>query len=301
MLHRVACPAPELLPATRRDGTASPPSATIGDVNCDACRQALSARLDGEEEPADRAAVDGHLDACDECGRWYDDAAAVTRLARTAAVVPVAIPGLAAAVLDAAPSPWRFRMARALRWVLGGLGVAQVLLGMTQIATLAGQPHTHAGQVASAGHLWHESAAWNLAVGAGFAWIAVRRTRPSSVVPMLSVFVGVLTVLSVGDLAGGQVTAGWLLSHGVILAGYAVIVLLTRPTFDFGEPPAGRGAGRWSVNLDEPAAQPDAAGTPDTPRLRVLPRPTPPRRDVARHGATHHDAARSGAARRQAA
>lgn len=246
-------------------------------MNCETCRLALSARLDGEEDQAQRAAVDDHLDSCGQCRRWLDDAAAVTRLARTAMAVP-ASPGVSVAVLDAAPTPWRSRMARALRWILGGLGVGQFLLGVAQIAALAGTTHTHTGQVASAGHLWHESAAWNLAIGAGFVWIAARRGRPSGIAPTLTVFVVVLTVLSVGDLLAGRVEAGWLLSHGALLAGYAIIVLLTRPAFYFGEPPAGRGAGRWVVRLDEADGDQSAAGGF---RGRRLPRSAGVRREAA--------------------
>lgn len=52
-------------------------------VDCIQWREALSARLDGEESAAERGAVDAHLAICDACCRFADDAARVTRLART--------------------------------------------------------------------------------------------------------------------------------------------------------------------------------------------------------------------------
>ena len=55
------------------------------------------------------------------------------------------------------------------------------------------------------GHVWNESAAWNVAVGAGYLFIALRRTRPVGLVPMLTAFVGMLLLLSVNDLTGGRV------------------------------------------------------------------------------------------------
>jgi Putative zinc-finger len=56
------------------------------DVDCAQCREALSARLDGEESEAEQAAIDGHLASCTIC-RWFaEEAAYVTRLARTTAV-----------------------------------------------------------------------------------------------------------------------------------------------------------------------------------------------------------------------
>jgi Putative zinc-finger len=53
-------------------------AADYGYVRCEQCREALSARLDGEDDPDERAEVDTHLAECDECRRWVDEAAAVT-------------------------------------------------------------------------------------------------------------------------------------------------------------------------------------------------------------------------------
>jgi predicted anti-sigma-YlaC factor YlaD len=225
-------------------------------VDCRGCREALSARLDGEDRPAERTRADDHLASCSACRDWLRDADALGRMVRAALPVPAG-PGIPDTVLDAAPGQWRARVAHGLRWVLGALGAAQFVLGVTQIASLANQQHTHAGQLASAGHLWHESAAWNLALGAGFVFVATRRTRPVSIVPLLTVFVGTLGLLSLEDVFAGHVQATWLLSHGFILAGYAIIVLLSRPRFDFGGPPAGRGIKRWTVQFDEADSEVD--------------------------------------------
>jgi hypothetical protein len=45
------------------------------------------------------------------------------------------------------------------------------------------------------------------------------------------------------------------LSHGLIVAGYLIVVALTRPGFDFGEPPPQRMRvpRRWSVGFDADA------------------------------------------------
>jgi hypothetical protein len=57
-------------------------------MDCIQCREALSARLDGEESGAESGAVDAHLAICVACCRFADDAARVTRLARTAVAIP---------------------------------------------------------------------------------------------------------------------------------------------------------------------------------------------------------------------
>ncbi len=52
-------------------------------VDCTECREAVSARLDGEESAAESDAIDAHLATCTKCRRFADEAAHVTRLART--------------------------------------------------------------------------------------------------------------------------------------------------------------------------------------------------------------------------
>jgi predicted anti-sigma-YlaC factor YlaD len=156
-----------------------------------------------------------------------------------------------------------------LRGLLGVLGAAQFVLGMVQVSAFAATGHVHAAGAAGSqlsSHLWHESAAWNVAVGAGFAWIAVRRSRPIGIVPTLTAFVVVLTALSAGDILSGRVDTARLLSHGFLVVGYVIVLLLTRPVFDFGEPPAGRlsGGPRWRVRFDDDDAE--TSGPVPSPR-----------------------------------
>lgn len=237
-------------------------------VGCERYREALSARLDGEETPVERAATDRHLAACAECRTWLDQAAALSRLARTSVVPPPA--DVDDALLAAVPIPTRVRrIGRLLPAALGVVGVAQFLLGAAQIAGLGDVSHVHGLDAVFGGgpdHLWHESAAWNVALGAGFAWIGIRRTRPAGLLPTLTAFVAVLSLLSANDAIAGRVDAGRLLSHGLVVAGYLIILGLYRFGVDPGEPPR-HGQRRWSawrVRFDEegPATDP--------PRLRLV-------------------------------
>ena len=77
-------------------------------------------------------------------------------------------------------------------------------------------------------HAAHETAAWNVALGAAFLATAVRPKRAAGVLPLLAVFVGVLAVLSVRDVAGGAVAVGRLATHAGIVAGLALVYLLVR-------------------------------------------------------------------------
>ncbi len=226
-------------------------------VGCERYREALSARLDGEDLPLDAAELDAHLAGCAMCRRWADDAAAVTRLARVQLITRTPQVDLAAA------RKRRPRLSRALRVLLGAFGAAQFALGILQAAGSDG-PHDHgdAPLGVNPGHLFHESAAWNVAIGAGFAWIALRRGRPGGALPMLTAFVAILGLLSVNDIAGGRVDGLRLLSHGFVVAGYAIVVALSRPSLDPGQPPPSRQGPpwHWRATLEQP--EEPAAGPP---------------------------------------
>ncbi|MEU8252799.1 zf-HC2 domain-containing protein [Micromonospora inaquosa] len=240
-------------------------------MGCEQWREVLSAQLDGEETAAELTAVQGHLDGCAECRAWFTAAAAVTRRVRTRLVVEV--PDRTAAILAAtatapAQKPWwrrltgrgrsvaglraafgRGPLVAVLRSALGLLGAVQLVLGLAQVGRGATADHLHpTGQ-----HLWHESAAWNVAVGAGFLFVAMRRSPPAGLLPMLSAFVGTLLLLSVNDLATGSVGGERLISHGFLVVGYLITVLLSRPGLRPGGPAPQRqpAPSRWRFGADE--------------------------------------------------
>ncbi len=256
-------------------------------------REALSARLDGEEfsvewdgagrvglgsrirtgvtGAVDGADVDAHLDACDACRQWYEDAAFITRLARVDAG-SAAIGGIPDSVLEATPRPTRARLANVLRVVLALLGAGQILLA---IAQLAGPMGAEGGTLM---HMTHEFTAWNAAIGASFLFIAWRRTRPAALVPLLTAFVGVLTVLSVDDIVHGDVSAGRLGTHALLIAGYVVVIAMSRPSLNFDAPPGLRQpnhASAWRLGeSDEVETEaPSRAATPDSPAASAERRP----------------------------
>lgn len=237
----------------------------------------LSAQLDGEDDPAGRELVDEHLAGCAGCREWLDRAATVNRLTRTAVGVA---PDLSAAILAALPPVTvvrkrrRFPVAVALYVALAVVGAVQLILGLGQIGGGVAGAHVHTGLDATPGHLWHESAAWNVAVGAGYLFIALRRSRPSGLVPMLTAFVGMLLLLSVNDLTGGRVDGTRLVSHGFVILGYLLVVALSRIQGGFAAPPGARsdaGSG-WRVRFaDDEADDRDSVVPAPRPGLRLVP------------------------------
>ncbi|MGK5680273.1 zf-HC2 domain-containing protein [Actinoplanes sp. URMC 104] len=267
---------------------------------CERWREMLSAQLDGEDDPADRTAVDAHLAGCAGCREWLDGAAAVNRLTSMNTVTP---PDLSAAVLAALPGgsaglvalpggnaggdgaadsatqrgwwrrvPWeRLPIAAGLLVALAAVGAVQLILGLDQVGGGVVGAHVHTGLDATPGHLWHESAAWNVAVGAGYLFIALRRSRPSGLIPMLTAFVGMLLLLSVNDLTAGRVDATRLISHGFVILGYLLIVALSRVPGGFvSTPPGARstGGGAWRARF----AADEADELSERPGLRLVPR-----------------------------
>jgi predicted anti-sigma-YlaC factor YlaD len=272
---------------------------------CERWREMLSAQLDGEDDPADRERVDEHLAGCADCRQWLDRAATVNRLTRTG--VTGAVPDLSAAILAALPAseapalpasgrparrwrrPSRSQLATALFVALAAVGAVQLILGLAQVGGGVSGAHVHAGLDATPGHLWHESAAWNVAVGAGYLFIALRRNRPAGLVPMLTAFVGMLLLLSFNDLTAGRVDSTRLVSHGFVILGYLLVVALSKVVGEVAEPPGAR-AGKvsgWRADFADGEVPPAAP----RPGLRLVPRPPGPLTAAADHAG--HDERRA--------
>jgi predicted anti-sigma-YlaC factor YlaD len=59
----------------------APIFALVG-MDCDGAREAISARIDGEDPGLPDGALDAHLAGCTACRSWRQSAHAVTRLVR---------------------------------------------------------------------------------------------------------------------------------------------------------------------------------------------------------------------------
>jgi hypothetical protein len=87
-------------------------------------------------------------------------------------------------------------------------------------------------------------------------------------VPTLTAFVAVLTLLSIDDLVSGRVQPARLLGHGFLIAGYLVVLVLSRLSGGSDAPPAPSGqssAGRRSARSGDDEQLP-----PAPPQLRVV-------------------------------
>lgn len=166
------------------------------------------------------ARLDQHLATCPHCARWADAAARVTRVTR---VGREDTPDLTDQVLVQVALP-AARVRRRRR--LAQLALALVALVQFGIALPALFGSTI--DMSMVTHAAHESAAWNLALGAAFLATAVAPRRAAGLLPLLLAFVGVLAVLSARDLAAGSVELGRLATHLAAVAGLLLVYTLHR-------------------------------------------------------------------------
>jgi predicted anti-sigma-YlaC factor YlaD len=189
---------------------------------CPRFREAISARLDGEDPGMPASELDGHLDDCAACSAWAARAGLVTRRARLAAAPPV--PDLTATVLAALPRELPGVAAAARSRLLGtALRLALLVVGAAQ-AGLA-WPALSAGKAAMSApvHMAHETGAWNLGVAAAFLAVAAAPRLAAGALPFLGTFTALLLPVTLADLGAGRVTADRAMVHLLLLAGLALV------------------------------------------------------------------------------
>jgi predicted anti-sigma-YlaC factor YlaD len=228
-------------------------------VDCLTCREALSARMDGETEPVPPAETDEHLDSCVECRAWQLRVEQISRMLRVREAPPV--PDLSAAILDLAvpPQPTRGWWARIALIVVA---VAQLGLALTQVLGVGSPGHDTAhAATPGAEHLFNESTAWNLAIGAALLWAAFRSRVTTGLIPVLGGVVLLLGVYSALDLATGTVPLTRVAEHTLLAVALALLILLNRR---YHAPTPGHGAATDSNDgarthddeLTDPTGQP---------------------------------------------
>lgn len=197
------------------------------EVDCQNYREALSARLDGEQGPVPDDALDHHLEVCAACRSWQQRTVELSRTLRVRSVQPT--PDLTDAVLSAAtPLRDRFLTRRWPRLLLGLVALCQLALGVVQIFGAGMVTLAHGMGSSMSEHLFNESTSWNLALGAGMLWAAWRTRASAGLIPPMAVFLVVLTVFSVHDLVNGEVSVSRLISHVLLVAGLVLLFLVDR-------------------------------------------------------------------------
>ncbi|MEV0294828.1 zf-HC2 domain-containing protein [Nocardia sp. NPDC050710] len=221
-------------------------------MECALAREALSARLDGEQEPVPAADLDAHLAQCASCQSWFAAAGELAR--RTRVQAAPTIPDLTTQILAASATPERGRARGLNRVLLAATGVAQLAVAVAQAAGIDfGMTAAHGEHAAAmSAHLLNESTAWTAALGVGFLVATLRPRAAAALAPVAGVFVVVLGCYVLADWVADRVTPARLASHSLVVLG---AVLLSWMAWDE------RGGGRQRG----PVAGTEAPGSDESP------------------------------------
>ena len=137
----------------------------------------------------------------------------------------VATPDLTDRILAAVPAQAPRGRRHALRWALGVVAFAQLILALAQ---LLGVDHTAHPAAGTAEHFFNESTAWNMGVAIGLLAAAVRPSFARGLLPALAVFVAVLVAVSTIDVLSANVGLDRLSSHTMVVIGLVLLYLVDR-------------------------------------------------------------------------
>ncbi|MGQ0616154.1 MAG: zf-HC2 domain-containing protein [Acidimicrobiia bacterium] len=189
-------------------------------MRCEQCREAVSARLDGEAAGTDDHRVEAHLATCGACRRFEAGAAEMHRATRVRAAEPV--PDLTARVLAHA-GPTRNRPQRPPAWpryALLTVALTQLVLAVPALVLGAG--------TADSVHAARELGAWDAALGFGLLVAAWQPRRANGLLPMAAALAGAMALTALVDVVSGRTFALGEAHHVLDLAGLYFLWLLAR-------------------------------------------------------------------------
>src|SRR5690606_14284206 len=192
-------------------------------MGCEQVREALSARLDGEETGMAAARLEAHLAGCAGCAAWLAQAERLDRMVAHAQPVP---PDLTAGILAAVAADPRTRsrqaaeaVRRTRRMILRvALAVAAAVQVVAVLPVLAGADL----------HLSREIASFELAMAVGFWLAAWRPERARGFVPVAVVLAAALALTSVVDVLSARTAPAYEAGHLVAVVQAGLLWALAR-------------------------------------------------------------------------
>lgn len=209
-------------------------------MECDRAREAVSARIDGEDPGLPASALDAHLAGCAACRAWQQQAHEVTRRARLGAPFPEH--DLTGQVLAAvAPARPGLRRKLAQRGGLTVLALGQ--LAITVPLLLLGHDH------GAGTHAAHELGSFDLALAVAFAIGAARPALSAGLAWPCGIAAASLVVTAVIDIIGGHTIGADEAQHLIAAAGAALLFWQARTV--------GAEAAGTALPVPRPAAAPE--------------------------------------------
>lgn len=211
-------------------------------MDCDAVRDVLSARLDGESLADETAAADRHLVTCAGCRVFAQRLATLDRTIRIRSAEPV--PDLVDGVMARA-RPARLGRAHWMRPALAWVAVVMLVQSVPALVL---------GDASGANaHMARHLGAFGAALAIGFAYAAWRPHRAFGLLPFTGALVATTLVSAVADSANGGVRP---LAEGAHIAELAGLVLLWMIAGSPGWPMRDRALRSWRAPDDRSVRPP---------------------------------------------
>jgi predicted anti-sigma-YlaC factor YlaD len=190
-------------------------------MRCSTCREALSARLDGEDPGVPAEEVDAHLSACPDCAEWSRSAVALAGVVRHAPRDAVSLDPALLAALTSPPDPERRGLLSVFEWrvVLCMVAVGQLVVSWPGV-------FLHDGHASV--HFAHELTAWDLGLAAGFLAAVLWPARAWGMLPLASILVAAMVGASALDALSGNALLGREFVHLLEVAGLVCLWALAR-------------------------------------------------------------------------
>ncbi len=176
------------------------------DMECDTARLAISSAIDDGVVVSDE--IEQHVSVCAACQQWREG---VHQLRRTTLRTVSGAPSAAIAVSEL---PRRFTMHRWIRFALAWAGALLVVWNAVDMFS--------AGSGLSI-HFERHQAAFDVALGLAFLFVAWRSDRAYGMVPFAAAFAIALTLSAVIDLANGASTFDRESAHLIEILGLALL------------------------------------------------------------------------------
>jgi predicted anti-sigma-YlaC factor YlaD len=227
-------------------------------MDCDRAREAVSARIDGEDSGVPDSALAAHLSGCAACRAWEQRAHAVTRRARLGgALLDHDLTGRVLAAVPPAPD----RRVRGVTRRVALAAVAAAQLAITVPLLILGHDHD------AGAHAAHELGSFDLALAIAFCVGAIRPALSAGLTWPCCVASGGLVATALIDMIGGQAFGADEAQHLIALAGALLLAWQARalsresagPAMAAGPGEAGR---QPAVYLVAGPPRPEAAARP---------------------------------------
>lgn len=214
-------------------------------MRCQPYRDAVSARIDGEDPGMADRLIDGHLQRCGPCREFASATMALRQ--RVAVRVADAVPDLTASVMaTAAPLRRAARGDASARSVVGSSGAvagpargshwsrwALLVVGLSQLV-VAVPPMIFGYDAGASMHAARELGAWNVALGAALLAVVLRPARAGGLVPFAGALALTMVLGAVADLVSGRTAVVAESQHLLELVGLVLLWITARRPVDPG-------------------------------------------------------------------